>query len=1664
MHLSRLHILSILLLLLGGLWLPAFPQAPAERLSVAQEAFRNQKPAEALEAFRSYLGGQPEGPRATEVHYRVAQCLDQLGRSSEARASLEDWLATAPPDPWQVRGWILLADLRARGGQARGAEAAYTRALEVSGRVPGTVEDRLQALLGRGRLRASAPEFKDRRPAAETDLVEVIRGDFRGLPAGEARLVLGDLYLKTPEVWDLTLDRAVDVWREMARVQPQHPLVPEARLRSARAFNASRRHRDAREDLEALLQAFPRSAQASEAARMLADLQKPRLSLPPWTVSRPGRPAQVPLRIRNLSGLQIEAWKVDLVQAVAQGANLQDLASGLTPTSPSRLRLSVPSVDLQDHRWRRQGLELNLTEPGVYLLEARSQGTRSRGLLLVTDLIGVCLAGSEGEATVWLVDAARGQGVWEAEAWLVSPTGSDRPLESLAVSGAGLVTMPALSAPTRRFLLARRGQDHLILPDLRSPGRLPSWRAVLETDRSGYHGGERLRWKAVVRSVKPEGYAVPAGHPFLLEVLDPKGRRFHQTRIQASPLGTLRGEVPLPQESLEGTWTLRLQDIAGSGPPVAMTRSFFTVAASETDRLRLRLRPAQSWWVWGEKAHLDLEVRDALDRPVPGARVEWQARGRTLQIRPPSDPELDWFRSVVPLAPSPGSGVSRGTGQARTDARGRVALAMPLTAPNQDPGVEGLEVQVRVWDSRNREGLARTEFVVGPSAVVLHLAAEGDVQPGHPATVRVQAWDLEGRPAPVSVQLRQVLPQVKDFGPLQLDRRGRGTLPWTPQGSGPWSLEAQARGSRGGAAQARLLASRTEPAPGDFWMRTDRRRYRPGQVARVDLGTPRDGAQVLLTMEGREVVRRMVVECPTRTTRVELPIGRDLAPGFRLRATTLRDSRVLSVDQEILAPDPAQVLEVQIEPLTPPVPGQPGRIRVRTVDSEDRPVESEVSLALVSQEALPGEPRHRLVPAFFGPPSTHAVVTGTSLVTPAAVPALPLPSPASAPGWQPVGETAFWSPELRTSPEGVAEVSLTWPLRPGRWRLLARAVAGRSRMGESTTFVDLEARLGLRLEGPEHLVEGDSAVYSAVLENPGREALALRLQAQATHLALEGADVAELQVSGGGRETWPLPVRTRGAGSVEMLVTAQAPGVKDRARRVLQVAPAGQIHEQVRAGSVEDSAVLDLAALPASAREPRLEVAISPGLAALLGSAVEPLMATLPSNEGLVSRAVPALVLVRALKELELPCQDLEERLPGVVEDSLRRLGHAQNADGGWGWWEGMPSDLSTTAYVCRGLVHLEKGGSQSAAPLLEKACAYLRKGQAKLPAEARPAVLLALSEAHRASGRSLLSLVGPSIRLEPASRVQLALALQGMGYAEAARDQLRRARQGAEHDGRAGLAWWPAGAGWTRVEATALALEAHLLLEPEHPLTEAAALWLAQQRGLKGWASPRETALAVTALARFLARLGEKPSAFGYGIWINGNEVETGRIAPPDWTGTRLLSLRGAQIPEGPLRVEIRKGGGGRSWWCVRLSSVGPRLAGNLDLSRRHYRLEPSGRRQLLEDGGRLQVGDRVETVLELKAPRRLRCLAIEEHSAAGLEPEPPGALPAGTRVQMRPQGPTFHLQEVAPGLTRLAWKAHVTSAGSFTSLPARVWEVHAPQVHGASLPWKVTIGRNDR
>ncbi len=1668
MHSSVRRTALPICLLLAFLIPAAFSQTLEERLAAGEQAYRRGDHAVALGAFRAFLAQAPDGPQTSQARYKVDRCLDRLGRRVEARADLEDWLAAGRPDPWLLQGWLLLGDLRLQAGSPRQAEAAYTRALALADQVPDSATLRLDALLGRGRVRATGREFAAQRPAAEADLVEVIRADFRGERGAAARLALGDLYLGHPQFYDQGVDRAADVWREMARVQPRSPLVPKARARCARAFASEQRYAEASEDLQALVRDFPGLPEGQEAARTLEEWRRPVLAVQAPGGQRPGSPPIVKVRLRNLGPVTLEAWKIDLFEAFTRTPDLAALARDYQPSTPALARAVLDGLDPGDHSWRQETVPLPVQGSGVFLVRARSGGTLASGLLVVSNLAGVGLSGSRGEAAVWLVDATSGRGASGVEALyasVASPAGgSFGRVDRLAVGSTGLVSLPPAARRESRLLLARRGDDHLLMPDTRLPSPPYEWRACLYTERPAYRAGDRVRWKAVVRSLRSEGYGTPSGQWFRVELRDPQGQALQQVRCQAGALGTLRGEFVLPGPPLAGNCGVVMDALSPGGTRASIAQADFPVDSAPPAGLGVALRSRSPWLLAGEKARLDLEVRDDQAAPAPGVLVEWSVEGRPWAPSLPLAPGLEWFSATDRDQKSAPGPVTRFSGRLRTDQEGQAVLSFPVpTAPLGAAG-ERLLVQVRALDPSGRQAGAALELPVGRSSLVLQGRVENPVVPGVPNRLVVQAWDLEGSPVPAAVQVSAAADgPAHGLGELKLDAQGRGRLDWTPTGLGPWRLELAASGERGPAATAAVVVAPAQASAAGLQVELDQASYRPGQVAHLKVHTPQPGADVLLTWERDEVIRRMVVSCPTRQTAVDLPVTSELSPGFRLRALTMPGSGAQTAQIEVLVPDPQRVLQVQVQPEARPAPGRPGRLLVQTRDAEGHPVEAEVSLALVGPQTLDFPSAPSLASTFFGQRGPAVMTPGSSVADPPSAEDRAgglQPGPATAT----ILDTAFWSPDLRTGPEGTAEVALTWPDRAGRWVLVARAVAGQNRVGDTLAPVELQRDLRVRLEGPKRLFEGDSATYAAVLDNRGQKALSVGLRGQARGLRLSDSQRVEISVPARGRQSHPLAVAAPSAGGTELELAAQGPGGLEKVSRAITVFPVGQRREQVQAGGVEASATASLPAAPAGTTAFRLDIDLAPGLAGVLGPAAAGLAAVQPSSDGLVYRCAPASVLLRSLRDQSLPRQELEARLPLLLVESLTLLRQSQKPDGGWGWWPDSPSDPRITAEVCRGLLVLGQAGHAGVEPMVDRACAFLGARQATMEPEDRALALHALAQARRAPSRALLEMARRSQRLSAAGRHHLVLALQAQAFTDLARGLLREGRLSVRHDDAAHLAWWPAGGGWTEVEATALALEAQLELEPENPMTAAAAHWLCSRRRLRGWATPRETALATTALARYLGRVGEKPSSFGYGIWLNGNEVETGRIEPGSWSGSRLVTLRGVQLPEGPLHLELRKAGPGQAWWCASQSFVGGEVAGVLKVQRSHFLLEPSGRRVALKDGAVVRVGDQVETVLDLEAPRAAPYLMLEELQAGGLEAQGPRSLRPGTHVEARDGALLFFLSRVPKGRLRLAWTARARWPGEYHSPPARAQEVYAPESGGASAPWHLTVGREHR
>ncbi len=124
----------------------------------------------------------------------------------------------------------------------------------------------------------------------------------------------------------------------------------------------------------------------SDAAEALAGFEKRELSFDEITTTQPGEPVQLTLVHKNLEEVEVLVYEVDLMTLYLREKNLTNVTSinlaGISPT----LRKSVMLEGGDSLRAEETSAELQLKEPGAYLVICRTGSLHTSGLVLVTQL------------------------------------------------------------------------------------------------------------------------------------------------------------------------------------------------------------------------------------------------------------------------------------------------------------------------------------------------------------------------------------------------------------------------------------------------------------------------------------------------------------------------------------------------------------------------------------------------------------------------------------------------------------------------------------------------------------------------------------------------------------------------------------------------------------------------------------------------------------------------------------------------------------------------------------------------------------------------------------------------------------------------------------------------------------------------------------------------------------------------------------------------------------------------------------------------------------------------------------------------------------------------------------------------------------------------------
>ncbi len=1445
----------------------------------------------------------------------------------------------------------------------------------------------------------------------------------------------------------------------------------------------------------------------SSSVRLVAVLRPPSLSLDdPGRVILPGSVIPVSLR-----GLWVKRAKIS-VYAVAEARLLDGTVDPSNPATipvAARKRIQAKTVTLAKQRftfYRRASVKLKPLPPGFYLVEAEGNGTVARSSFLVTRLGLVAKASAAGTLlfAADLVDGHALEGIEIFEA-AVSPGASALP-ELLGKTGVdGLLSSPSRAGNVR--FIGRMDESLAIFHVSAMQAEKKSLKGYLYTERPAYRPAQTVYFKGVLRKIVGEGYALPGAGKVLVTVTDSGDQTLMEKEYPVSLAGSFSGELVLPAQPVLGDYSVR----AVSGSSTFQTS--FKVLEYRKPEFEVTVAAGKKFHVGGDPVPVSLKARYYFGAPVVDGKVKYRIYSRSYY-------RFDGDNGDDGEGLFGGYADFLGEGEASTDSNG-MALITIGTKSLDSPRVYTVEFDVA--DSAGREVSATASFTVTPSLIALTVRPLSYLcSPGKTTDIEVASSTWEGKAVSARV-LVTIEEQVYDrktrtYTYRKLDERevateasGRVVLGQTFPRPGYWRVSAVTTDERGlkatgvGWVWVWREGYAWDTSYRELGVELDKKSYLPGETARIIVKNPAAGASLLLTVEGREIYSRRVVQSAGSVEVVEIPVTEDMAPYVFVSTVMVEKGHFYSRTRTLRVDSRPDVLELKVATDKDVyAPGEKVRLSVSARGKDALPRETELSLAVVDEALFAIAPeRQPDIYRFFRGTREHRVLTLNSF------PRVYLGGAAKA-GRSTLADnelagikvrkvfkdTAFWLPVLTTGADGKAEAAFELPDNLTTWRATAVGFSDRSEFGTGRdTFI---ARLDVmaRLQPPRFLAVGDQMKIPGIITNMTDSERSVTGIFETNGLLLLGENRFTGTVNPGGTLRRDMTVKADTSGEALLRLRALAGDRGDAMELTIPVFMRGM--KRVSQGNIvlRGSEGETVVSLPEDAMEEGavLDLSLSPTLTASLNESLQELIG-FPYGcvEQTMSRFLPAVQVKKLLGSTKFSlAPEVSEKLERVLDEGLRRLYDFQHGDGGWGWWKEDATDPYLTAHVMYGLALARKAGVPIRSDSYERGLQSLSGQIDKGPLEALPALYRAFTLAGRSDDVVEKRIKAGWHQLQPSQRVQYLAALLNRSQKDRAALLLEELKKEVRTEGSAtwlqdddAYSWWYS---WrwsgSAVETTAMLLESQLAVDASDPLVSSLAEFLVRKRSGRWWNTTRGTATVVTALANYAAATGELDASYAARLSLNDREigryvVKNGKLVQ----GSPSLAIPMSTLKRGDNRVRLdREGREGAFYLSAQLGYFVPPEAADrmpgLAIERRMYRLTPrqnAGEWRMeyvpLQPGEKLAPGDDVEVRLTVDNKEDMNFVIIEDRLPAGFEVretrnDPRFASYSSywdwyTHQERHDERMAFFLDVLPAGRHEFRYVLYPELAGNVLALPASVWPMYVPSLRAESGLWQVRVER---
>lgn len=1426
-------------------------------------------------------------------------------------------------------------------------------------------------------------------------------------------------------------------------------------------------------------------------------------------VRRPGADGRVAVRgFRQGKTLNMALYRVDDRRLIEQhSANLHSMLDPVPRTRQNRFAAAARDGRIEKlrswtHRLTQHDAEGEFYEfiatgklsAGIFLITAEGGQTTSEEWLLVTDLAAIARS-EPGRVHAWITDLQTGEPQAGVE---IAAYGGGKSLFKGRSSAQGLAEID-IHAPHDSLLLTARHGQNLALVNLWQvgPSSHPPLTSSLLTDRPVYRPGDTVQFKLVSRRLLDGRYRIPREETVRVSIQDPIDSLLHVFHLHRDSWGAVHGQFVIPKAAQTGAYRI---NASASGE---QEESFYvTVAAYRKPEWQVEVRSLREEIVQGEPLIVDVAATYYHDAPVSHASASYSLF-RTPEYGWAGDEddeqsqtlEEGWWGDLID------------EGRFRLDAAGKGRLDLETATAALEGGRRyRYTVQVDVEDVSGRTVEGRARVTVLPAALDLNVDAGRYVAaPGEPVQLTLRSRDLEGVPSAATGGL---IVDVEEWTPAGARSRRLLTENVTtgPDGALSRSVVSPIAGALTARFSASDAAGRRTEATADVWiyegagsalpardaldLTLDRKSYEPGDEVEVLVRSAAPELQVLISLDGDRIYDQRLVRLTGGSALVRFPVSRVHAPNVFVTAHAVRAAEHLTAERIVRLADTETELTLKIEPERSNYePGETARFTVRTTDARGLPVPADCAFSLVEEAiySIAPDAANQFKSAFY-PRRANRVQTLFSS------PVLYLGDASKAGEVQlrrDLRDTAFWDPVLRTGSDGTALVQVKLPENLTTWRATVKALSAESAAGQTTAKVVATRPLVVRLQIPRGMTVRDSLDLGTVVQNNSPRPQ--RVEVGLTAAGLEPGDGGSRRVDlapGASRQmSWRMTAARPGIA----VITAWARGADESDGVELTLPVRQHAVQEVR----YESGVLlgprtekDVELGQALVRG-ELEVRLSTSLLGPMLAAGEYLI-SYPYGcvEQTMSSFFPDLIVEDLLRRRDSSSGRFPE-LPEMIRQGLLRIYALQSPDGGWGWWEHDGDDPWMTSYVLLGLQAAASRGHRVNQRVFSQASEHLARLSESMPSKPKMGsdssaafVAYVLTElGQRGHARSLIARCYPPGQ-EPVGISELGyLALTMAGLNDAA--SLQRAQvlaadlwERARTD--------PSGIHWTEpagkhrwllpepAETTAVALLALTRLDPGDERLAAVARWLVGARRGKAWASTRDTAWVLLALAEYAESTGElsegppprlisyrhiiplEPSDDGHSDeWIARMPLPAGRLAAP---------------------IEIINGGRGPVYWTLTITAHEVReplmaapLPKVLSVERSYYRSRGGAPARAAGTAMAPAVGvaraDQLTVRLVLQTEVTTGYLMISDPLPAGFEVLDRGELSRWewsywwSSQEIRDDRIIFFVDRLPPGRHVLEYIVRPEHTGRVAALPATVEDMYHPAVRARSGSQRIEV-----